>query len=313
MDERTILIADDDYNFRSALVDMVSAWGYEVLIAKNGFDVWEILLGADAPRIMILDWIMPGMDGVEICRRLRSRRDDPYVYIILVSVQDHIENLTEGIGAGADDYLTKPVVPEELEARLLAGRRILDLQAELMAARDALQIQATHDPLTNLWNRKGIIDILKREVNRASRNGIPLSVIMVDVDGFKLINDTFGHLVGDKVLVEIAARMRESIRSYDAAGRLGGDEFLMVLPGCDTETAMYLAERVRKELTIAHFPLPEDDIFSVSISMGIASSTMGIGLDADDLILSADSALLRAKQMGKNRVEIRRSEYMVVM
>jgi two-component system cell cycle response regulator len=313
MDERTILIADDDYNFRSALVDMVSAWGYEVLIAKNGFDVWEILLGADAPRIMILDWIMPGMDGVEICRRLRSRRDDPYVYIILVSVQDHIENLTEGIGAGADDYLTKPVVPEELEARLLAGKRILDLQAELMAARDALQIQATHDPLTNLWNRKGIIDILKREVNRASRNGIPLSVIMVDVDGFKLINDTFGHLVGDKVLVEIAARMRESIRSYDAAGRLGGDEFLMVLPGCDTETAMYLAERVRKELTIAHFPLPEDDIFSVSISMGIASSTMGIGLDADDLILSADSALLRAKQMGKNRVEIRRSEYMVVM
>jgi len=179
MDERTILIADDDYNFRSALVDMVSAWGYEVLIAKNGFDVWEILLGAEAPRIMILDWIMPGMDGVEICRRLRSRRDDPYVYIILVSVQDQIENLTEGIGAGADDYLTKPVVPEELEARLLAGKRILDLQAELMSARDALQIQATHDPLTNLWNRKGILDILGREVNRASRNGMPLSVIMV--------------------------------------------------------------------------------------------------------------------------------------
>jgi two-component system cell cycle response regulator len=313
MDERTILIADDDYNFRSALVDMVSDWGYEVLIAKNGLDVWEILLGADAPRIMILDWIMPGMDGVEICKRLRSRRDDPYTYIILVSVQDQIENLTEGIAAGADDYLTKPVVPEELEARLLAGKRILDLQAELMSARDALQIQATHDTLTNLWNRKGILDILSREVNRVSRNGIPLSVIMVDVDGFKLINDTFGHPMGDKVLVEIATRMRESIRSYDAAGRLGGDEFLMVLPGCDAETAMYLAERVRKDLTMANFPLPEDDIYSISISMGIASSTMGIGLDADDLILAADSALLRAKQMGKNRIEIRRSEYMVVM
>jgi two-component system cell cycle response regulator len=313
MEDRTILIADDDYHFRSALVDMVSAWGYEVIIAKNGLDVWEILLGADAPRIMILDWIMPGMDGVEICKRLRSRREDPYTYIILVSVQDQIESLTEGISSGADDYLTKPVVPEELEARLLAGKRILDLQAELMSARDALQIQATHDPLTNLWNRKGILDVLGREVNRASRNGMPLSVVMVDVDGFKLINDTFGHPVGDKVLIEIAAVMRESLRSYDAAGRLGGDEFLMVLPGCDTEAATYLAERVRKGLTMAHFPIPEDDIFSISISMGITSSTMGIGLDADDLILAADSALLRAKQMGKNRVEIRRSEYMVVM
>jgi two-component system cell cycle response regulator len=311
--EKMILIADDDYNFRSAMVDMVSDWGYEVLTAKNGLDVWEILLGDNAPRIMILDWIMPGMDGVEICKRLRSRRDDPYVYIILVSIQDQIESLTEGISAGADDYLTKPVVPEELEARLLAGRRILDLQAELMSARDALQIQATHDPLTNLWNRKGILDILDCEVNRASRDGVPLSVIMVDVDDFKYINDSYGHPAGDKVLIEIAERMRGSIRSYDSAGRLGGDEFLMVLPGCDAETAQCMAERVQKELRMAHFPIPDDDIFSVSISMGIASSTMGMGLDANDLVLAADSALLRAKQMGKNRVEIRRPEYVVVM
>ncbi len=313
MYENRILIADDDYNFRSALVDMVADWGYEVVSAKNGLDVWEILLGEDAPRMMLLDWMMPGMDGVEICRRLRSRRDDPYIYIILVSIQDQTEKLAEGISAGADDYLIKPVIPEELEARLLAGKRILDLQAQLMSARDALQIQATHDPLTNLWNRKGILDILESEVNRASRSGLPLSVIIADVDSFKLINDTFGHLVGDKVLMEIAARMRDTIRSYDAAGRFGGDEFLMVLPGCDTEAAVYLAERLRKDLAMARFPLPEDDIYSVSISMGIASSTMGVGLEANDLILAADSALLRAKQMGKDRVEVRRFEHMVVM
>lgn len=313
MDEKTILIADDDYNFRNAMIDMVQLWGYDVISAKNGFDVWEILLGGDAPRMMILDWIMPGMDGVEICKRLRSRKDDPYIYIILVTIQDQIEKLAEGITAGADDYLTKPVVPEELEARLLAGKRILDLQAELMSARDALQLQATHDPLTDLWNRKGILDILKREVSRASRNSVPLSVIMADVDDFKFINDSFGHPVGDRVLAEIAARMQDTLRSYDAVGRLGGDEFLMVLPGCDTEAALCLAERVRKKMALRQFPFPEDDIFSISISLGIASSSMGIGLDVDDLVLAADSALLRAKQMGKDRIEVRRSEHMVVM
>jgi len=313
MDEKTILIADDDYNFRNAMIDMVRLWGYDVISAKNGFDVWEILLGGDAPRMMILDWIMPGMNGVEICKRLRSRKDDPYIYIILVTIQDQIEKLAEGITAGADDYLTKPVVPEELEARLLAGKRILDLQAELMSARDALQLQATHDPLTDLWNRKGILDILKREVSRASRNSVPLSVIMADVDDFKFINDSFGHPVGDRVLAEIAARMQDTLRSYDAVGRLGGDEFLMVLPGCDTEAALCLAERVRKKMALRHFPFPEDDVFSISISLGIASSSMGIGMDADDLIHAADSALLRAKQMGKDRIEVRRSEHMVVM
>ncbi|OGO16931.1 MAG: hypothetical protein A2Z14_06010 [Chloroflexi bacterium RBG_16_48_8] len=313
MREKTILIADDDYNFRTALEDMVGAWGYEVMSAKNGLDVWEILLGEDAPGMMILDWIMPGMNGLEICRRLRSRRDDPYIYIILVTIHDQIEQLAEAIAAGADDYLTKPVFPEELEARLLAGKRILDFQAELMSARDALRIQATQDPLTNLWNRKGILEILGRELSRASRKGMPLSVIMADVDCFKFVNDTFGHTMGDRLLVGIAERMRMTIRNYDAVGRFGGDEFLMVLPGCDEAAAVYLAERVRKQSDSASLILPEDDIFPITVSMGVASSSMGIGLDADELIQAADSALLRAKQMGKDRVEVRRSVQMMVM
>jgi diguanylate cyclase (GGDEF)-like protein len=306
MYEKQVLIADDDYNFRTAMVAMVGAWGYEVQSAKHGLDVWEILLQEDAPRLMILDWVMPGLNGVEICRRLRERGDDPNYYIILVTVQDQIEQLAEGLAAGADDYLTKPVVPEELEARLLAGRRILDLQAQLIAARDAFRDQATHDPLTNLWNRKGILEIMRREVGRASRSGSPLSVIMLDLDYFKQTNDTYGHPVGDALLVELANRMQDSIRVYDAVGRIGGDEFLIVLPECDTEAALYLAERIRKNLALSNSVLPRD-AFSVTASLGVASTSMGVGLDAHDLILADDSALLQAKHRGRDRVELRQS------
>lgn len=306
MYEKQVLVADDDYNFRTAMVDMVGGWGYEVQSAKHGLDVWEILLQEDAPRLMILDWVMPGLNGVEICRRLRERGEDPNYYIILVTVQDQIEQLAEGLAAGADDYLTKPVVPEELEARLLAGKRILDLQTQLIAARDAFRVQATHDPLTNLWNRKGILEIMRREVGRASRGGAPLSVIMLDLDYFKQTNDTYGHPAGDALLVELANRMQESIRSYDAVGRMGGDEFLVVLPECDTESVLYLAERIRKNLALSNSVLPRD-AFPVTASMGLASTSMGIGLDAHDLILAADSALLNAKRRGRDRVELSQS------
>jgi diguanylate cyclase (GGDEF)-like protein len=136
---------------------------------------------------------------------------------------------------------------------------------------------------------------------------------MVDVDCFKFTNDTYGHPVGDKVLVEIADRMRETVRSYDAVGRIGGDEFLIVLPGCDTEAAAYLAERIRKQLATAYLSVPDDEFFPITVSMGVASSAMGIGLDEDDLIMAADSALLRAKQMGRDRVEVRQSAFAVVM
>lgn len=312
MFENEVLIADDDYNFRTAMEDMVRAWGYEVQSAKHGLDVWEILLSEDAPRLMILDWVMPGLNGVEICRRLRERGEDPNYYIILVTVQDQIEQLAEGLSSGADDYLTKPVVPEELEARLLVGKRILELQAELIAARDALRVQATHDPLTKLWNRKGIHEILRREVSRASRNGLPLSVIMLDLDYFKLTNDTYGHLMGDHLLTRFAQCVQESIRSYDAVGRLGGDEFLVVLPECDTDSAIYLAERIRNNLALTNSILP-DDAFPVTASMGIAATSMGIGLDERDLILAADSALLHAKQMGRDRIELLRSTPITLM
>jgi diguanylate cyclase (GGDEF)-like protein len=303
MDMEKVLIAEDDPNFRDALETMVSAWGYTVVSASQGMDAWKLLQEDDAPKLTILDWIMPGMDGVEICRRLRSRQNDPYTYVILLTIQDQVEHLTEGFSAGADDFLTKPVMPTELQARLLAGRRILEMQKELISAREALRQQATRDPLTLLWNRGGIIDFLHREVGRASRSREPLTVIMMDVDNFKQTNDTYGHLAGDAILVEVSRRIEDSLRSYDAIGRYGGDEFIIVLPNCDTESGLSLAERIRRKVTGPSMVMP-DESFSTNVSMGVATTSKGTGLSVNGLIGAADAALLRAKKLGRDRAEL---------
>lgn len=298
-----VLIAEDDANFSDALETMIKAWGYEVVTASNGMEAWRILQQSNSPQLTILDWLMPGMDGVEICRRLRSRSEKAYTYVILLSIQDQVEHITEALHAGADDFLTKPIIPSELEARLLVGRRILAMQSQLIAAREALRLQATRDPLTLAWNRDGILDILHREVSRSARSGAPISVVMLDVDNFKHTNDTYGHLAGDAMLVEVATRIKNSLRSYDAIGRYGGDEFLIVLPNCDAEAGAALAERIRQKVVRPSAALL-DDSFVTTISMGLATTTMGIGLKVKDLIGAADSALISAKKMGRDRVQV---------
>lgn len=298
-----VLIAEDDANFSDALETMITAWGYDVVTATNGMEAWQILQKDNAPNLTILDWLMPGMDGVEICRRLRSRSQEAYTYVILLSIQDQVEHITEALHAGADDFLTKPIIPSELEARLLVGRRILAMQSQLIAAREALRLQATRDPLTLAWNRDGILDILHREVSRSARSGAPISVIMLDIDNFKHTNDTYGHLAGDAMLVEVANRIKNSLRSYDAIGRYGGDEFLIILPNCDAEAGATLAERIRQKVVRPSAALL-DDSFATTISMGLATTTMGIGLKVKDLIGAADSALINAKKMGRDRVQV---------
>ena len=160
MIDNRILIADDDVEFRGALEQFLRSWGYEVLCVKHGLEAWQVLLSEAPPRLMILDWMMPGMDGLEVCRRLRSQPDAPYSYIIMLTVLDELEMLAEGFRAGADDYLTKPVLPQELKARLMAGRRVLEKQEKTRRDLDHLQLQALQDPLTGLWNRSGIMRIL---------------------------------------------------------------------------------------------------------------------------------------------------------
>jgi diguanylate cyclase (GGDEF)-like protein len=299
-----ILIAEDDAISRRLLETILKKWGYDVVVAQDGVAAWSVLKQPDSPRLAILDWMMPGMDGIEVCHRIRERGNDvPYVYVLLLTARIQREDLLHGMEAGADDYVTKPFDANELKVRLRAGRRILDLQEQLMSAQEALKDQAARDPLTGILNRTAIFQVLEREISRSEREVGPLSVIMVDIDHFKRFNDTYGHLAGDAVLRETVRRMSASIRNYDAIGRYGGEEFLIVLPGCDAESGRGRADRLRQTVANEAFDTSEGRIV-VTCSLGVGSMAGGKFATPDDLIRCADNALYRAKGAGRNRVEI---------
>jgi len=286
-----ILAAEDNPVFQSMLRTLLRKWGYDAIMAQNGNEAWQILESERAPRLAVLDWMMPGMDGVQICRRVRSIGREPYTYIVLLTARTDSEDLVEGMEAGADDYLTKPFNAQELRVRIRAGRRILDLQ-------DALRRQATHDGLTGLLNRNSILGRLAEEMTRSQREARPLSLLMVDLDRFKSVNDTYGHLAGDAVLSEAAARMSAASRCYDGLGRYGGEEFLVILPGCDLASAVLQAERLRESIAATPFILPGQHL-GVTCSIGVASVAGGV---PRTLIQRADEALYQAKAQGRNRV-----------
>jgi len=294
-----VLAAEDNPVFQSMLRNMLTKWGYDAIIARNGMEAWNILQSGEAPRLAILDWMMPGIDGVEVCRRVRSLDREPYIYILLLTARNDSQDLVEGMEAGADDYLTKPFNAHELRVRLRAGCRILDLQQQLLHAREALREQATYDGLTKLLNRTAILEVLGNEVARADREGQPLSVLMLDLDRFKKINDTHGHVTGDAVLREAAHRLRLASRRYDSIGRYGGEEFLVVLPGCDLADAGAQAERLRESIAAGPFECSKQSL-QVTISVGVSLAQSG---DAGQLVREADEALYRAKSKGRNRVE----------
>jgi two-component system cell cycle response regulator len=298
-----ILIAEDDPSFRRLLEDKLVMWGYDVVVADNGIAALQILQSEDPPRLAMLDWIMPGMEGVEVCRKVREERKDPYTYIILLTSQQRDEDLVTGMEAGADDYITKPFKHNELRLRLRAGRRIIELQNELIAARDTFRTKASHDSLTGLWNHEEIIHILTQELYRAEREEKCVGLIMADIDFFKKINDSYGHLAGDVVLRSIAEKMHSMMRSYDYIGRYGGEEFLVILPDCSSEYAAAFAERIRLNISSDSIDTSEGMI-PVTISLGVAANSTKRKRDADSFIKAADKALYRAKENGRNRVEV---------
>jgi diguanylate cyclase (GGDEF)-like protein len=296
-----ILIADDSPVSRQLVEGTLRQLGYEVMQAEDGHQALEILMRTDGPRLAVVDWMMPGLDGLEVCRRVRQRTS-PYAYIILLTARDSQEDVLTGLDAGADDFLTKPFDAVELRARLRSGERVLELQEALFTALEAVRQQATRDALTGLLNRALILDGLARELRRADRESTPLSVLVADLDHFKRVNDTYGHLAGDAVLRQTADRMRAILRGYDLVGRYGGEEFLVILQGCDLVRARQVAERLRH--AVGGEPLDTGSVpVTVTMSLGIAC-VIGSGPDSSAVIKAADDALYRAKANGRNRCEV---------
>lgn len=302
--EMKVLVAEDDATSRRILRTMLTKWGYEVVEASDGVEALQVLQEEDAPRLAILDWMMPGMDGVQVCREIRRRGQEPYIYILLLTARNRKEDLIEGMDAGLDDYITKPFDMQELRVRLRAGRRILDLQSQLLSMRQAFQQQATHDPLTGLPNRLLFSDRLTRKLAEARRNKQSLAVMFMDLDRFKEVNDRFGHSTGDSLLCKVAERLRTSLRDADTVARMGGDEFTVILGDISsTRDVSATAQRVFDAL-LKPFDLPDvDQEVEITASIGISIYPVG-GADVETLVRNADLAMYKAKEQGRNRFSI---------
>lgn len=296
-----ILIAEDDKISFFMLESLLEKWGYTVIAVRDGNEALELLNGDDPPLLAILDWMLPGVSGPEICASLRKEREGngkPYQYIIILTVKEEKEYVVEGLKAGADDYLTKPFDSQELQMRLRVGERILQLQEQLRTA-------ALYDDLTGLLNRGAVIERLECELNRSWRTCVPLSIALLDIDHFKEVNDTYGHITGDRVLREIARRMKAVVRPYDSVGRYGGEEFLLIFPGLSGKDADAICERVRSAIMEKPF-LPwkskaDQTPFFISASLGLCE-VPAVCETLDTVLTSADDALYRAKRSGRNRV-----------
>ncbi len=290
-----VLIAEDDPVSRRVLEGFLAKWGYDLVVTRDGAEAWRALQQECPPQLAIVDWMMPGMDGLELCRAVRGRGASPYTYILLLTAKGQKQDIVQGIEAGADDYLTKPFDAQELRVRIRAGVRLLELQEKL---RDL----AAHDPLTGVFNRGAILELLRRELARSDREGVATGVIIADLDHFKRVNDTHGHLVGDAVLCEAAKRIQAAVRAYDYVGRYGGEEFLIFSPRCDLRDAVQQAERLREYIAREPVTVPPASV-EITASFGVCASEAGLRNDFTTLIKAADAALYRAKERGRTRVE----------
>lgn len=300
-----LLIAEDEPVTRQILEELARSWGYETVVVKDGDQTLRALNMDDAPRLAVLDWMMPQVDGLEICRELRSRTGAPYTYVIVLTALNEMDRMIEAMEAGADDFLGKPFQPHELEVRLRAGKRIVRLQEELIDARETLRKLATTDALTETWNRRSIKERLDKELARMNREGAGRGpgVLMADLDHFKQVNDSFGHLVGDQVLRETGSRIRDLLRSHDEVGRFGGEEFLIIVCDCDLNALVRVAERVRAGIGGRSIETTAGPVH-VTLSIGGALNDHGCPGNANSLIERADCAMYEAKNAGRDRVVV---------
>jgi len=299
-----ILIAEDDSTSRLLLTRVLEGWGYEVAVTSDGAAAWDALQAEGAPRLAILDWMMPGMDGVEVCRRVRARETLQPPYMILLTALGDKDSVVKGLESGADDYVGKPYDPDELRARLEVGRRMIELNDELLEAQHALEILASTDTLTGVLNRGAIVDELERVQDWAAREKSPFGLGMMDIDHFKLVNDTLGHAAGDVVLREVVRRALGVLRPYDTFGRFGGEEFLVLVPGAGGGKLSEVLERIRRAIGSTPIVVDGHEI-TVTVSIGGAVHDTG---SADHLIARADDAMYAAKGRGRDRILVAPAE-----
>lgn len=300
-----VLIAEDDFTSRSILTAILKKWGDDPIVTKDGLDAWNVLQQPDAPKLVLLDRDMPGMEGAEVCRLLRKIDSSDPPYVILLTARGEKGDIVQGLDAGANDYIAKPYDNAELQARVGVGRRMLELQARLREARDALAFQAAHDPLTGIFNRRAILDRLKAELSRTKRQNGTLSVGMCDIDHFKAVNDKHGHLTGDSVLRAVATCLASHVRSCDRAYRYGGEEMAVLLPGADEGAAGRTAERLRRAIARLELISEAGQPVPVTISLGIADVAIGEPpSDIEEMISRADQALYFSKESGRNRTSV---------
>lgn len=291
---------DDDRITRSLLQRLLVANGYTVQTAENGREAVE-KLEQHAFHLVLTDWSMPEMDGEALCRWVRARETEHYVYLIILTSNSDKAHLKRGFEAGADDYVTKPFDNDELLARLRVGHRILDLQARAQKTERLLRQIADRDGLTDLLNRRALDARMSEAFSYFQRRGRPLSVALVDLDHFKQINDTHGHPAGDAVLQEVAQRLAEVVRDYDTVGRYGGEEFMLILPDTVAWSARLVAERVRA--AVAEAPVPYQALeLAITASVGVATIDFDFHGELTQLVEVADEALYEAKRRGRNRV-----------
>ncbi|NTV48246.1 MAG: diguanylate cyclase [Geobacteraceae bacterium] len=299
-----ILIAEDDAPSRFMLQSLLTKWGYDVTVAADGDEAWKILCDPVHPLLVILDWLMPGIEGPEIVRRLRMKEGNNPHYVIIMTSGTSENSLALALDSGADDFITKPFNNSELRARVNVGCRITRLHEalaekiyKLESATETIFELARTDELTGLHNRRSFNETFTLVLSSARRHGHPLSLISIDLDHFKTVNDTYGHTIGDMVLKEFSDLLKDMVRIEDVASRWGGEEFIIMLPNTASEAAAALAERIRSNFE--QQPSSASP-FAVTASFGVAQ--LQNGDDEDSLIRRVDDALYTAKREGRNRV-----------
>ena len=291
-----VLIVEDDPVTKRLLEAFLTEWGYDIQVVGDGRAAWEALQESDAPSLIISDWMMPDMNGVELCKKIRAMGKADYTYFILLTSKGSREDVIEGLQAGADDFIIKPFDQDELKYRLKIGERIIKLEQRIL-------ILAETDHLTGVLNRRAFMKRMDQELQRAHRGNAPFSLILTDIDYFKKVNDTYGHQVGDLVLQQFAGRLKKLLRPYDLVARYGGEEFVLCFPGADHANSGIIAERICKAVEEMSVNLPDtNQSIKITASFGTATFVPELKEDVDSMIKKADDALYRAKDEGRNRV-----------